>query len=77
MQTFDFTDFDFHESGINGLFRQSLPTYVDFAISRYEIDDCTSREAHSCNRYHELRPGNKRSLTSWAMGIQRIVQENI
>ncbi|MGO9376657.1 MAG: hypothetical protein ACLQBD_31800, partial [Syntrophobacteraceae bacterium] len=51
---------------------------IDLGSKRsiHEIDDCTSREAHSCNRYHELRPGNKRSLTSWAMGIQRIVQEN-
>jgi len=42
-----------------------------------EIGDCTSREAHSCNRHHELRPGNKWSRRSLAMGIQRIVEEDI
>lgn len=42
-----------------------------------EIDDCTSREAHSCNRYHELRPGNKWSHTSLAMGIQGMVSGSL
>jgi hypothetical protein len=57
--------FETSDIHISLLYFESL---VPAHLYRDEIDDCTSREAHSCNRYHELRPG-KWSHTSLAMGI--------